>query len=246
VSKVAVSFMACPTCGQPHDRREACSTERVGHTEEVTSGTIRNRARRRRGPKFTFKLTKAQRRELFAGHSPRLAVPKGKSPFAPGDVYAVPGSTRLWLGITGIEEGKEEDTILYTLYDDHPRLLRASVHGVDFDAIRRSLDSKGRAKPMRDPAAIADAAEDSAYTSSPGASLRLEKEAVSRDVQDQLTRESAEDRRLRRQQAIARFKGELARIEDDPDFSGQTADTKYFRRKVERWEEEDDTEKRAA
>lgn len=246
MGKVNVSFMKCPRCQQPHDRREACSTNRVGFTEKVNAGTIRNRARRRKGPRYQFTLSKAQRRQLFTGQSPRIAVPKGCSPFAPGDVYQLPGSTRIWLGITGIEEGKDEDVILYTLYDETPRLLRAAPHGVDFEAIRRSFDGRGRPSPLRDPEAVADAAEESAYTSSPGAALRVEGEAVSREEQERLTEESTAERRMRREQSIARIEVELEMLAANPDFSAEQSDVKYLRRKIQRWREEDATEQAAA
>lgn len=246
MSKVTVSFMPCPSCGEPHDRREACSKAKVGATEQVTAATIRARARRNKPAKYRFKLTREQRSEIFKGRSPRVTVPKGKSPFEPGDIYPVPGSTRLWLGITGISEGKDEDEILYVLHDDNPRLLRASVHGVDFEAMRRSFDGRGRPQPLRDPEAVASAAEESAYTSSIGAAINREAEAVSREEQERLTRESADERRMRREQTIARLEVELEMLEANPDFSAEQGDVKYLRRKILRWREEDTTEERAA
>lgn len=77
---------------------------------------------------------------------------------------------------------------------DKPRLLRQSVHSVDYESIRRSYDNTGVPKPMEDAAAVAQAAEESAYTSSPGQALAHEPEAVSLAEQERQTRLAREKR----------------------------------------------------
>lgn len=76
--------------------------------------------------------------------------------------------------------------------DDPPRLLRASPHSADYDAIRRSFDDEGVPRNLHD--AGADAAEESGYTSSPSSALSGEPEAVSREEQERQTRASREKR----------------------------------------------------
>lgn len=77
---------------------------------------------------------------------------------------------------------------------DKPRLLRASPHSSDFAAIRRSFDNEGVPRPMEDVSAVAQAAEESGYTSSPGQALAGEPEAVSLEEQERQTRVAREKR----------------------------------------------------
>lgn len=74
--------------------------------------------------------------------------------------------------------------------DDPPRLLRASPHSTDYKKIRDSFDEEGVPQDLRNPAAIADAGEESAYTSSQGQALSNEPEAISREAQEEITREA--------------------------------------------------------
>jgi hypothetical protein len=71
---------------------------------------------------------------------------------------------------------------------DAPRLLRASPHSADYAEIRRSFDEEGVPHDVGDPAAIAEAGEESAYTSSPSSALSGEPEAVPREEQERQTR----------------------------------------------------------
>lgn len=70
---------------------------------------------------------------------------------------------------------------------DSPRLLRASPHGADYESIRRSYDDEGVPRDLHDASVIADASEESGYTSSPSSALSSEPEAVSRDEQESQT-----------------------------------------------------------
>ena len=79
---------------------------------------------------------------------------------------------------------------------DKPRLLRASPHGADYGAIRRSFDDEGVPRDLHKPTAIANAAEESGYTSSQGQALSGEAEAVSREEQERQMLEP-EPQRLR-------------------------------------------------
>lgn len=77
---------------------------------------------------------------------------------------------------------------------DPPRLLRQNPHSADYDEIRRSFDEEGVPKDVTDPAAIAEAAEDSAYTARQGQAVPGEPEAISREAQEELTRRAREKR----------------------------------------------------
>jgi hypothetical protein len=74
--------------------------------------------------------------------------------------------------------------------DDPPRLLRASPHSADYDAIRRTFDDEGVPRDLHEDGVIADAAEESAYTSSQSSALTDEPEAVSREEQERQSREA--------------------------------------------------------
>jgi len=76
--------------------------------------------------------------------------------------------------------------------DDPPRLLRASPHSADYDAIRKSFDEEGVPRDLHDRGADADAAEESAYTSSQSSAIAGEPEAVSREAQEEITRRARE------------------------------------------------------
>lgn len=241
---VAIGFMPCENCGYPHDRRKPCG-EAAG-VEVVTQATIRNRARRRGGAKATFRLSRKAREELFAGGAPRITVPKGKSPFEPGDIYRVPGASNLSLRITGIEEGKDEDTLLYSIEDARARLLRARPHATDFEAIRKSFDAFGYPEEI-DPAVAAQAAEESAYTTSPGASLRGEPAAISREDQEAMAKATKEGRIESLEQLIGQAEIFIGNMANDPEFAaGKESDLAYMQRKVVGWREELDRERAAA
>lgn len=77
---------------------------------------------------------------------------------------------------------------------DSPRLLRQSPHSTDYAEIRRSFDAEGVPKDVTDPAAIAEAGEESAYTDRQGQAIFDEPEAVSREEQERQTLESRRKR----------------------------------------------------
>jgi hypothetical protein len=78
--------------------------------------------------------------------------------------------------------------------EDQPRLLRASPHSADYDAIRRTFDDEGVPRDLHDVGVIADAAEESGYTTSQSSALASEPEAVSREEQDRQSRAAREKR----------------------------------------------------
>lgn len=77
---------------------------------------------------------------------------------------------------------------------DKPRLLRASPHSADFDAIRRSYDDEGVPRDLHDVGADAAAAEESGYTTSQGQALAGEPEAISQEEQERQVRASRQKR----------------------------------------------------
>lgn len=186
-------------------------------------------SRFRRKRVWEFSLTQVQRSALFRGESPRITVPAGQSPFVPGDVYDVPGTKNLSLGIIGIAEGEGEDALVYSVFDSRGRLLRASVHGVDFDSIRRSYDSRGVPQPLQDEADVARAAEESAYTTSPGAALKGEPEAIHKSAEEDVIRRRREKVERKIRLPIAEINRQLSDLEDDPAFTGQGSTIRYLR-----------------
>ena len=195
-------------------------------------------SRFRRKPTYVFRLDRRQRQALFSGETPRITVPAGECPFEPGDVYDVPGTRNLSIGIVGVAEGQGQDVLVYTVFDQRPRLLRANVHSVDFDSIRRSYDSKGVPKPMEDAAAVAQAAEESAYTTSPGASLRGEPEAIGKGQQEEQNQLRRDKRERKIRSPIADINGRLADLEDNPLFSSHGSTIRFLRNRLTKLEQE--------
>lgn len=75
-----------------------------------------------------------------------------------------------------------------------PRLLRQNPHSTDYNEIKRRFDDEGVPKDVTDPAAIAEAGEDSAYTDRQGQAVPGEPEAISREAQEEITRRAREKR----------------------------------------------------
>lgn len=93
---------------------------------------------------------------------------------------------------------KIEDEVGGGLVDNPPsptepaRLLRQNPHSTDYDSIRNSFDEEGVPKDVTDPAAIAEAGEESAYTDRQGQAVPGEPEAISKEAQDEITRRARE------------------------------------------------------
>lgn len=77
---------------------------------------------------------------------------------------------------------------------DGARLLRQSPHSTDYREIRASFDEEGVPKDVTDPAAIAEAGEESGYTDRASQALVGEPEAVSKEEQERQTRAAREKR----------------------------------------------------
>lgn len=193
-------------------------------------------SRFRRKQAYEFSLSQEQRQALFAGESPRITIPSGKCPFEPGDVYDVPGTKNLSLGIIGVAEGHGLDVLIYAVYDQRPRLLRASPHGVDFDSIRRSYDATGVPSPLQDADAVAQAAEESAYTTSPGAALKGEPEAIHKGAEEEVIRRRREKTERKIRAPLVEINRQLSDLEDDPAFTGQGSALRHLRKRLSRLE----------
>lgn len=77
---------------------------------------------------------------------------------------------------------------------DGARLLRQSPHSTDYREIRASFDEEGVPKDVTDPAAIAEAGEESGYTDRQGQALVNEPEAISKEEQERQTKEARDKR----------------------------------------------------
>jgi hypothetical protein len=93
---------------------------------------------------------------------------------------------------------KIEDEVGGGLVDNPPlptepaRLLRQNPHSTDYREIRASFDEEGVPRDVTDPAAIAEAGEESAYTDRQGQAVPGEPEAISKEAQDEITRVARE------------------------------------------------------
>jgi hypothetical protein len=72
------------------------------------------------------------------------------------------------------------------------RLLRQNPHSTDYREIRASFDEEGVPKDVTDPAAIAEAGEESAYTDRQGQAVHGEPEAISKEAQEEICRVARE------------------------------------------------------
>lgn len=189
-----------------------------------------SRFRRKRA--YEFSLTQEQRSAIFAGGSPRITMPAGEFPFEPGEVYDIPGTLNISLGIIGIAEGEGQDVLIYRVIDTRSRLLRASPHGVDFDSIRRSYDSTGVPSPLEDAAAVSQAAEESAYTSSPGAAVKGEPEAIHRAAYEDVVARKRQKRERLIRSPIAAINKSLSDLEEDSRFERQGNTIRYLRKRL--------------
>lgn len=97
---------------------------------------------------------------------------------------------------------------------DEPRLLRASPHGTDYEAMRRSFDEEGVPRDEISPAAIAAAGEESGYTPSQSSALAGEGEAVSREGQEAITRAAREKKERVVMSPLYDIDQKLAKLED--------------------------------
>lgn len=93
------------------------------------------------------------------------------------------------------------------------RLLRQNPHSTDYREIRASFDDEGVPKDVTDPAAIAEAGEESAYTNRQGQAIPGEPEAVSREEQERQTRASREKRERVVMSPLYAIDAELEKLE---------------------------------
>lgn len=98
--------------------------------------------------------------------------------------------------------------------DDPPRLLRASPHSADYDAIRASMDDEGVPADLRDPGAISDAGEESGYTPLQSSALQGEPEAISREAQEEITRAAREKKESVVMSPLYAIDKQLQKLED--------------------------------
>lgn len=158
-----------------------------------------------------MKLTRQQRVDLFAGKHPRIAFPGDRPcPVSPGDSH--PLSAKVSLIVLGVRRSKQGEHVLqYAVRDDRPRLLRSSMHDMDFDAIRNSYDEYGMPGDPDAPA-IERARVEGAYTSSPMAALSNEPEAVDDDTLRQETKRARERDEMRKRAAFAELRRRQAEL----------------------------------
>lgn len=133
---------------------------------------------------LTLRLTRAQRKALFAGEHPRITVTENwaeewRERIEP---CAIKLSSKVSLKVSGIHEGDDGQLVaLYLVRDDRPRLLRARTRSAGYEeGLREDLTG----------AELVKASEASAYTHSPGAALRGSGEEVSRADQERYAKES--------------------------------------------------------
>lgn len=134
-----------------------------------------------RSEALTLRLTRAQRKALFAGEHPRIALSKAEVDRIGVLPREAKLSSKVVLKFTGVEASPEEVNLLYVVKDDRPRLLRARTRSAGYEeGLRNDLTG----------AELVKASEASAYTHSPGAALRGSGEEVSRADQERYAKES--------------------------------------------------------
>jgi hypothetical protein len=163
-------------------------------------------------PTKRLRLTREQRKTLFASESPRIAFPKDKPwPVEPGDV--VPLGSKLAIVVRGVTR----DGILdYALRDLRPRYLRSRPRV-------EVLERDTRERQLRE-AKEGDLSDDSDYTASAHLALPGAGEAVSADEQRELTKEAHERRAVGARAVLSSYRERLDELLEDPDSaSGKVA-----------------------
>ncbi len=94
------------------------------------------------------------------------------------------------------------------------RLLRQNPHSTDYREIRASFDEEGVPKDVTDLAAIAEAGEESAYTDRQGQAVPGEPEAISREAQDEISREAREKKERVVMSPLYAIDKDLEKLED--------------------------------
>lgn len=172
---------------------------------------------------MTLRLTRAQRKALFAGEHPRIGWPKNREYSWP-QVHQL--SSKVSIEIVGCERVNEGDWNLhYVVKDDRPRLLRARTRSA---AVEQEDHLEGRD--------LRKASEESAYTSNPGASLRGTGEEVSREEQERFAKESGDPLLLLLREHKREIRGALDRVRDNPLLRGtgvSSSELRFAERKIE-------------
>jgi len=176
----------------------------------------------------TLRLTRAQRKALFAGEHPRITVHPDQTGFLGALSAEFKLSTKVGLRVVGTEE--VEDGLLnlhYVVKDDRPRLLRARTRSAGFEeGLRNDLS----------PSEAIKAGEASAYTHSPGAALRGTGEEVSRADQERFKKESCDPALKALKDHRVEVRAALDRIRENPLLHGSGSfgsELRFAERKIE-------------
>ncbi len=135
-----------------------------------------------------LRLRTGYRAALFAREYPRIFFPHEASRPPLGYIHELSRNVSIQIG--GYTRERDQWVMGYFVRDSRPRLLRSSL-----PSSQPEVDEHGYVK---EPTAksIERAAEASAYTSSPGAALSHEPEAVDRETQKEFTKRSREGKRV--------------------------------------------------
>lgn len=171
---------------------------------------------------MTLRLTRAQRKALFAGEHPRITVPSGYIVFPE---QRLPLSTKVEIVVSGLEDPEGERVLLYTVADHRPRLLRARTRSA---AVEQEDHLEGQD--------LRKASEESAYTSNPGASLRGTGEEVSREEQERFAKEGRDPIVQALREHRFEVRSALDRIRENPLLRGtgsMGSELRFAERKIE-------------
>lgn len=173
-----------------------------------------------------LKLTRTQRKALFAGEHPRITWPRSLDHSWPLEHRL---SSKVSIEFVGCEKQDESNyNLLYVVKDDRPRLLRARTRSAGYEEGLRD-DLVG--------VELLKASEASGYTHSPGAALRGSGEEVSRADQERFKKESSDPAFQLLRSHRAEVKGALDRIRDNPLLHGRgtfASELQFAERKIEK------------
>lgn len=172
---------------------------------------------------MTLRLTRAQRKALFAGEHPRITVPETWDWI--GGEYKL--SSKVSLQLVGVQKDGKERVLLYVVADHRPRLLRARTRSAGYEeGLREDLTG----------AELVKASEASAYTHSPGAALRGTGEEVSRADQERFKKESCDPALQVLKSHRVEVRAALDRIRGNPLLHGSgtfASELRFAERKIE-------------
>lgn len=221
---IEVSFLPCPRCKIPHHREIPCEQAEAAEIQIRSARSFKRPTTTKR-----VRLSRETRTKLTRGEHPLLTFMASVAcPVQQGDVIQI--TPLLWIGITTIRRDlkKMEWIVDYVEHNERPRLLRQRTHALSFDAMKDR--HAGKVDVIKD----AEAAEESAYTTSTGSSMTNEPEAVPRDYAEKISIEAKREELRPWETAKQNIEAQITELEQDPVIGKRGSELRFMKTQLER------------